>query len=797
LSSIPYVDRSHDVVMVGEGQLITIRVHFSAPITVDTANGTPYLLMRTAPQARVARFAAQSATGDRLDFVYDVREGDTAARLDVLSEHQGFLDDTYLWLNGSAILNTSLVLPPGNSSGSLSTQIPYIAVDTSPPTIVRVYVADARRTLLAPGDSVEIFVEYNRAVSVIGRPTLKLAVGDEGGCKAEYHSGSGSERLVFIFTAKVAQGTADLDHVGSIELNGGSIKRYTTAPRTAANLTLPAPGLPGSLGFNNEIVIDPTAPTLLRIDSNADGRPLSPFYDVLDVYCGNRSVTYARSTSFRLAWNGIITRCLTPCGNLTSGILQEALHDALIGCVDRIVVKEVSGIQGGSEFRIRIVGSDVAAGGGLAVVSCTASPGRDLPKLNLRQTKRGRSAVVSFKTVFSAPVVALGRSTPYLDIKRGRRAYLVPASRVQYVNVDWSGNDSMVQGEFQLRYGHFITGCIGWNVSDAQQDNALLNQLLRIDAIKNAGGVTVSGSRSSESYRFSITFASERPLALEVISPTSNPLAPCQPLRPRGVQVSIPENPELIFQYTMPQNDRLILTVKPNETISGQKGINITVPRSEGLRWAASRQQLAGDDLDVTIAVESRGMAFLDATTSLKAPPTFVSSSLSFTSKPMIGNVTGLSLAVQLNANLTPGDILNVTLTGFSSRSPVLALGGQHAFAFQAVWDSAASILMLTCRRSVLAYEVVAVTISGSVAFVLPEAGIFRNMEALSLSYFGGAGTVPPGPFTYIEPVGVAEASVSYDPPVAGSIGKASTDGMCISDDAMGPLLFSLSSRCL
>ena len=74
-------------------------------------------------------------------------------------------------------------------------------------------------------------------------------------------AGSGSNILTFNYTVQGGDVSGDLDYVAtnSLSLNGGTI----TGAVGDADLTLPNPGAPGSLGANKAIVIDNQTPPSL------------------------------------------------------------------------------------------------------------------------------------------------------------------------------------------------------------------------------------------------------------------------------------------------------------------------------------------------------------------------------------------------------------------------------------------------------------------------------------------------------------------------------------------------------
>ncbi|MEG3061810.1 MAG: DUF4347 domain-containing protein, partial [Comamonas sp.] len=112
------------------------------------------------------------------------------------------------------------------------------------------------------GDTLTIVVTFDQSVNVDttgGVPVLLLDLGQPGR-QATYSSGSGTTELSFTYTVQAGDNSADLDYLNStaLQLMGAAIQ---SAGGDTAVLTLPAPGTAGSLGANQAIVIDTTAPT--------------------------------------------------------------------------------------------------------------------------------------------------------------------------------------------------------------------------------------------------------------------------------------------------------------------------------------------------------------------------------------------------------------------------------------------------------------------------------------------------------------------------------------------------------
>ncbi|OQY30813.1 MAG: hypothetical protein B6I38_06815 [Anaerolineaceae bacterium 4572_5.1] len=133
-------------------------------------------------------------------------------------------------------------------------------VDDVPPALP--YVQD---------NLIPITIEFSSNVNVTDFPTLLLETGATDRT-ATYSSGSGSDTLTFDYTVQNGDVSADLDYVStnSLSLNGGSI----IGAVGDADLTLPSPGTPGSLGDNKDIVIDnqeaPSTDSFIRYDISED-----------------------------------------------------------------------------------------------------------------------------------------------------------------------------------------------------------------------------------------------------------------------------------------------------------------------------------------------------------------------------------------------------------------------------------------------------------------------------------------------------------------------------------------------
>ncbi|HVR87555.1 MAG TPA: CRTAC1 family protein, partial [Planctomycetota bacterium] len=115
------------------------------------------------------------------------------------------------------------------------------------------------------GSVIPITVKFSVPVIVTGTPTLTLGTVATNAV-VSYSSGSGTKILTFLYTVAASDFSSHLDEASAtaLALNGGTIKHSSG---NDAILTLPAPGAPGSLGANRNIVVDGTFPGVASVSS--------------------------------------------------------------------------------------------------------------------------------------------------------------------------------------------------------------------------------------------------------------------------------------------------------------------------------------------------------------------------------------------------------------------------------------------------------------------------------------------------------------------------------------------------
>ena len=133
----------------------------------------------------------------------------------------------------------------------------WFSIANTLPVVTNVTASNADGSYKS-GESIEIIITYDKAVTVTGTPQLTLETGDTDAL-ANYSSGSGSTSLVFSYTVGAGQMNTDLDYADAdaLILNGGSMLDQAG---NAVLRALPIPGSTGSLGANKNLVVDTFVP---------------------------------------------------------------------------------------------------------------------------------------------------------------------------------------------------------------------------------------------------------------------------------------------------------------------------------------------------------------------------------------------------------------------------------------------------------------------------------------------------------------------------------------------------------
>ena len=300
------------------GAAIPVTVTFDEAVTVT---GTPQLTLETGATDQVIDYSSGSGS-DTLTFNYTVQAGDTSADLD-------YLGTTSLALNSGTIRdaannNAVLTLASPGAAGSLGANKDMV-IDTTTPSVTDVTSTSADGAYTS-GAIIPVTVTFSEAVTVSGTLQLTLETGTTDRV-VNYSSGSGSDTLTFNYTVQAGDTSSDLDYVSptSLALISGTVA--DTATNNAA-LTLASPGSLGSLGANQGIVIDTTAPI-----TSIDTSPSNPSASTAAAFTFSATDTGGSGAAgFECSLDGeVFNNCTSP-HNLSS--LGDGSHSFQVQAVD-------------------------------------------------------------------------------------------------------------------------------------------------------------------------------------------------------------------------------------------------------------------------------------------------------------------------------------------------------------------------------------------------------------------------------------------------------------------------------
>ena len=154
---------------------------------------------------------------------------------------------------------------------------PAYVVNVTSPSEDRTYVA---------GETINITVAFSENVT-IRDPPPRLVLGTGG--TAEYVSGRGTDALTFVYRVVPNDIVGGLDYAGqgALQTRGG----LTGAGIHEVDLTLPAPGGPGSLANSSNIVLNATVPTVLRVGAPAGTYTTGDMVNITVTFSKDVSVT--------------------------------------------------------------------------------------------------------------------------------------------------------------------------------------------------------------------------------------------------------------------------------------------------------------------------------------------------------------------------------------------------------------------------------------------------------------------------------------------------------------------------
>ena len=197
---------------LGVGKVVTLTLNMSEAVTV--AGGIPTLTLNDGGTATYTGGSGTSA----LTFSYTVAAGQNTPDLTVTA----FNSNSATIKNGAGTA-ASLTGAVTSPSGTLQ-------IDTTAPTVTQVIASPGSGTE-NPGDVITLTVDFSKAVTVTGTPTLTL---NDGGT-ATYTGGSGTNALTFSYTVRATDATVPTLAITQTNLPGGATVK--DAAGNTANLS--------------------------------------------------------------------------------------------------------------------------------------------------------------------------------------------------------------------------------------------------------------------------------------------------------------------------------------------------------------------------------------------------------------------------------------------------------------------------------------------------------------------------------------------------------------------------------
>ncbi|MFX1387118.1 MAG: NosD domain-containing protein, partial [Promethearchaeota archaeon] len=237
-----------DIPVYRLGDTIEITIEFSDIVYVT---GTPQLTLETGDDDAIVNYVSGSGT-TTLSFNYTVGLDHYSTDLDYTSTNA--LSGTIKGVVGN---DADLTLPAPGSEGSLGYNKDFV-VDAKTPSVSD--VSSTSNGIFNVGANIDITITFTEAVFIVVTPELTLETNTMPNGVASYSSGNGTAALTFTYTVAAGHATTDLDYESTTALSG----TLEDSDGLSADLTLPTPGTAGSLGANNNIIIDtidPSSPT--------------------------------------------------------------------------------------------------------------------------------------------------------------------------------------------------------------------------------------------------------------------------------------------------------------------------------------------------------------------------------------------------------------------------------------------------------------------------------------------------------------------------------------------------------
>jgi len=249
------------------GDILEVEAVFSDPIEVE---GTPGINLSVGDSIVWANYLTGTGS-ETLTFHYTVASNITASEITISTDSPFRESETSFFKNSNGTkkspkLSTSLTEIP------IKKETVSVSIDSQPPEIIGLSMATTTGAYNA-GDTITVYVLFSETINLTGSPTIPLEMGATDRTVSCVSDPGNSNRLQCSYTIQAGDTSGDLDVVsgGSMDLTGVTIEdEYGNFFQEAGVFSFPLPtgSSSGSLAASASVVIDTTAPAVLRVTSS-------------------------------------------------------------------------------------------------------------------------------------------------------------------------------------------------------------------------------------------------------------------------------------------------------------------------------------------------------------------------------------------------------------------------------------------------------------------------------------------------------------------------------------------------
>lgn len=657
-----------------------------------------------------------------------------------------------------------------------------VVVDNITPAVKSVSANVTRASVLVPGSTVSVYVEFSHRVEATGNILLlmhsarRLYPSAGKFCTARLIGGSGTSTLEFLYVVSLHSASSGLACTGadSIDLSGGSIKRYSAGPIINADVSLPTAGSYGSLGYNTDVVIDSSPLFQTGIFVEADKiLPASSFsvYQVFASSNDSKTNLFYHYGQGRIRFDSAFGTELDASLFLTSSLEDSAGVDVSTtysdGKYKSMLVQSLSlrPLLSVSTLSTSSVGPQTLEN---ALLPPWWSRYNTIPYLDIyMEFDRSVHARDKFLLLNTGPI--LNRAVSSMCGSKWLVSIDVFAARNFFKSEKESAERSNFL--FRLKFGDSVTPCISVRSDGGEKDKINMafemQSRLRSLPVLRKRGVRVSPTPSVRDGLLSFSVTTERGgteslLVLDEIGYMS-----CGDRSVMPSLISVAPDARVCFRYPVKEAGMLLLQVKEDVPVGS---INIKVESYKSkLQGYAFRGRTVENGFSVGalgITSNSIRLEHLSGRTMMVRSSRIlrhsgllaVPDAALYFHNSIPGHVTGLTASFTVSSEIYTGSIVELELPGSTSSLSVAAqinaqiLPGGN---FEVYWNSSTDTATLTCLSTQPAQQPFTIHIDDSVLqLVSSSSASYENSKTPSFSLMLFDDLVEKHKFSFVSAIG-------------------------------------------